>query len=74
MLSIDHCHETLLLRGLILGWINQSVEFLHHHQTAFQRVWQMGESDGKLGKAVQVLVQGEWCTIRIANIASNDPR
>jgi hypothetical protein len=60
MLSIDHCNETLLMRGLILGWIDQSVEFLRHNPIAFERVWQVGKSDGKLGKAVRVLVQGEF--------------
>ena len=57
MLSIDHCNETLLMRGLILGWIDQSVD---HNPIAFERVWQVGKSDGKLGKAVRVLVQGEF--------------
>jgi hypothetical protein len=57
-LSIDHCHKTFLLRGLILGWINRALEFIEIQSHSLQLVWERGESEGKLGKAIHKFLQG----------------
>lgn len=57
-LCIDHCHKTLLLRGFVLGWMNRSMEFVEYQPQALKLSWKRGETNGKLGQAVRLFVQG----------------
>ncbi|KAH8878580.1 hypothetical protein GQ53DRAFT_756600 [Thozetella sp. PMI_491] len=68
MLSIDHCHRTLLLRGLILGWFNLSLESILHNPGGLQRAWRRSGSNGKLGKALHLLAQDNPFLVTMANL------
>lgn len=57
-LSIDHCHKTSILRGLILGWINRSLEFISFQPQSLGLSWTMGSIKGKLGNAAQRFIEG----------------